>query len=70
MAFDYDLFVIGGGSGGVRAARTAAYDDVREILDADQVERVPRRRVVDDHVAPVAGAVPRGSPCLAGECSA
>ncbi|WP_432255735.1 FAD-dependent oxidoreductase [Limimaricola sp. AA108-03] len=24
MAFDYDLFVIGGGSGGVRAARTAA----------------------------------------------
>ena len=24
MAFDYDLFVIGGGSGGVRAARIAA----------------------------------------------
>ena len=24
MSFDYDLFVIGGGSGGVRAARTAA----------------------------------------------
>jgi hypothetical protein len=24
MAFDYDLFVIGGGSGGVRAARVAA----------------------------------------------
>ena len=24
MAFDYDLFVIGGGSGGVRAARTAS----------------------------------------------
>ena len=26
MAFDYDLFVIGGGSGGVRAARVAAGD--------------------------------------------
>jgi glutathione reductase (NADPH) len=26
MAFDYDLFVIGGGSGGVRAARVAAAD--------------------------------------------
>ena len=24
MSFDYDLFVIGGGSGGVRAARVAA----------------------------------------------
>ncbi|MEM6277329.1 MAG: FAD-dependent oxidoreductase, partial [Pseudomonadota bacterium] len=24
MAYDYDLFVIGGGSGGVRAARVAA----------------------------------------------
>jgi len=24
MTFDYDLFVIGGGSGGVRAARTSA----------------------------------------------
>ena len=24
MKFDYDLFVIGGGSGGVRAARVAA----------------------------------------------
>ena len=26
MPFDYDLFVIGGGSGGVRAARIAAAD--------------------------------------------
>jgi glutathione reductase (NADPH) len=26
MSFDYDLFVIGGGSGGVRAARVAASD--------------------------------------------
>ena len=29
MAFDYDLFVIGGGSGGVRAARVAAAESVR-----------------------------------------
>jgi hypothetical protein len=29
MAFDYDLFVIGGGSGGVRAARIAAGDTGR-----------------------------------------
>ena len=29
MSFDYDLFVIGGGSGGVRAARVAAAEGVR-----------------------------------------
>ena len=29
MAFDYDLFVIGGGSGGVRAARVAATEGAR-----------------------------------------
>ncbi|MGB0658793.1 MAG: glutathione-disulfide reductase [Mangrovicoccus sp.] len=29
MSFDYDLFVIGGGSGGVRAARVAAADGAR-----------------------------------------
>jgi len=32
MAFDYDLFVIGGGSGGVRAARVAARAGVRVAL--------------------------------------
>ena len=33
MSFDYDLFVIGGGSGGVRAARvTAALDNTRVAL--------------------------------------
>lgn len=32
MAFDYDLFVIGGGSGGVRAARVAAQEGVRVAL--------------------------------------
>jgi glutathione reductase (NADPH) len=32
MAFDYDLFVIGGGSGGVRAARVAAAGGARVAL--------------------------------------
>jgi glutathione reductase (NADPH) len=32
MAFDYDLFVIGGGSGGVRAARVAAQNGDRVAL--------------------------------------
>ncbi|MXQ07966.1 FAD-dependent oxidoreductase [Alphaproteobacteria bacterium GH1-50] len=32
MSFDYDLFVIGGGSGGVRAARTAAATGARVAL--------------------------------------
>ncbi|EYD72128.1 Glutathione reductase [Rubellimicrobium mesophilum DSM 19309] len=32
MAFDYDLFVIGGGSGGVRAARMAASHGARVAL--------------------------------------
>ena len=32
MAFDYDLFVIGGGSGGVRAARIAAQHGAQVAL--------------------------------------
>lgn len=32
MAFDYELFVIGGGSGGVRAARVAAQEGARVAL--------------------------------------
>ncbi|EBA15536.1 glutathione-disulfide reductase [Roseobacter sp. SK209-2-6] len=32
MSFDYDLFVIGGGSGGVRAARVAAQEGVKVAL--------------------------------------
>ena len=32
MAFDYDLFVIGAGSGGVRAARVAAAEGARVAL--------------------------------------
>ncbi len=35
MAFDYDLFVIGGGSGGVRAARVAAAEGAKVALAED-----------------------------------
>ncbi|MEO1346620.1 MAG: glutathione-disulfide reductase [Pseudomonadota bacterium] len=35
MAFDYDLFVIGGGSGGVRAARVAAQTGAKVALAED-----------------------------------
>ena len=38
MAFDYDLFVIGAGSGGVRAARKAAETGARvAIAESDRV---------------------------------
>ncbi|MCJ8138882.1 glutathione-disulfide reductase [Falsirhodobacter halotolerans] len=36
MAFDYDLFVIGGGSGGVRAARVAAGDHGAKVALAEE----------------------------------
>ena len=36
MAFDYDLFVIGGGSGGVRAARIAAADHGAKVGLAEE----------------------------------
>ncbi len=36
MAFDYDLFVIGGGSGGVRAARIAASEGGASVALAEQ----------------------------------
>ncbi|WP_284163641.1 glutathione-disulfide reductase [Frigidibacter sp. SD6-1] len=36
MAFDYDLFVIGGGSGGVRAARIAAGDYGAKVALAEE----------------------------------
>ncbi|MGB7319671.1 MAG: glutathione-disulfide reductase [Planktotalea sp.] len=36
MAFDYDLFVIGGGSGGVRAARVAAQDTGARVALAEE----------------------------------
>ena len=36
MSFDYDLFVIGGGSGGVRAARVAAADTGAKVGMAEE----------------------------------
>ena len=36
MSFDYDLFVIGGGSGGVRAARVAAADAGAKVGMAEE----------------------------------
>jgi len=36
MNFDYDLFVIGGGSGGVRAARVAAGEDGAKVALAEE----------------------------------
>lgn len=36
MAFDYDLFVIGGGSGGVRAARVAASEHGAKVALAEE----------------------------------
>jgi len=36
MSFDYDLFVIGGGSGGVRAARVAASDTGSKVGLAEE----------------------------------
>ncbi|WP_085307206.1 glutathione-disulfide reductase [Planktotalea arctica] len=36
MTFDYDLFVIGGGSGGVRAARVAAQDTGAKVALAEE----------------------------------
>ena len=36
MAFDYDLFVIGGGSGGVRAARIAAGEHGAKVALAEE----------------------------------
>ncbi|MFA9231469.1 MAG: NADPH-glutathione reductase, partial [Microgenomates group bacterium] len=36
MAFDFDLFVIGGGSGGVRAARIAAAEGGAKVGLAEE----------------------------------
>ncbi|MEO1734025.1 MAG: FAD-dependent oxidoreductase, partial [Pseudomonadota bacterium] len=36
MSFDYDLFVIGGGSGGVRAARVAAGETGAKVALAEE----------------------------------
>ena len=36
MNFDYDLFVVGGGSGGVRAARVAATEVAAKVGLAEE----------------------------------
>ena len=37
MSYDVDLFVIGGGSGGVRAARTAAATGAKVALAIQEI---------------------------------
>ena len=39
-SYDYDLFVIGGGSGGVRAARVAAATGAKVALAEEYPERI------------------------------
>ena len=54
-AFDYDLFVIGAGSGGVRAARVAAGYGAKVAI----AEELARRIVVVDRGLIIADATPR-----------
>lgn len=69
MSFDFDLFVIGGGSGGVRAARIAAGDHGARVAIAEEsrfggtcVIRgcVPKKLMIFASSAPEAAAEMRG----------
>ena len=68
MSFDYDLFVIGGGSGGVRAARIAANHGARVGMAEESrmggtcVIRgcVPKKLMIFASTAPAAAAEARG----------
>ena len=68
MSFDYDLFVIGGGSGGVRAGRIAATHGARVALAEESrmggtcVIRgcVPKKLMIFASTAPAAAAEARG----------
>ncbi|ARJ70476.1 glutathione-disulfide reductase [Paracoccus contaminans] len=69
MSFDYDLFVIGGGSGGVRAARIAASQHGAKVAIAEEsrfggtcVIRgcVPKKLMIFASTAPAAAAEARG----------
>ncbi|TKW68131.1 MAG: glutathione-disulfide reductase [Paracoccus denitrificans] len=68
MSFDYDLFVIGGGSGGVRAARIAATHGARVALAEESrmggtcVIRgcVPKKLMIFASTAPASAAEARG----------
>ena len=69
MSFDYDLFVIGGGSGGVRAARIAASQHGARVAIAEESRMggtcvirgcVPKKLMVFASGAPAAAAEARG----------
>ena len=69
MSFDYDLFVIGGGSGGVRAARIAASQHGARVALAEESRMggtcvirgcVPKKLMVFASGAPAAAAEARG----------
>ena len=69
MSFDYDLFVIGGGSGGVRAARIAAGEYGARVGLAEESRMggtcvirgcVPKKLMVFAASAPLAAAEARG----------
>ena len=69
MSFDYDLFVIGGGSGGVRAARIAAGQHGAKVALAEESRMggtcvirgcVPKKLMVFASQAPAAAEESRG----------
>ena len=69
MSFDYDLFVIGGGSGGVRAARIAAGQHGAKVALAEESRMggtcvirgcVPKKLMIFASGAPAAAAEARG----------
>lgn len=69
MSFDYDLFVIGGGSGGVRAARIAAGQHGARVALAEESRMggtcvirgcVPKKLMIFASQAPAAAAEARG----------
>jgi len=69
MTFDYDLFVIGGGSGGVRAARIAASQHGARVALAEESRMggtcvirgcVPKKLMIFASQAPAAAAEARG----------
>lgn len=69
MSFDYDLFVIGGGSGGVRAARIASSQHGARVGIAEESRMggtcvirgcVPKKLMIFASTAPAAAAEARG----------
>lgn len=69
MSFDFDLFVIGGGSGGVRAARIAASQHGAKVGLAEESRMggtcvirgcVPKKLMIFSSTAPAAAAEARG----------